>query len=35
MVTRDTPWPDGTPGWVDLGTGDIQKAIGFYSSQFG
>jgi uncharacterized protein len=35
MVTRDTPWPDGTPCWVDLGTGDIQKAVSFYSSQFG
>jgi predicted enzyme related to lactoylglutathione lyase len=35
MVTRDTPWPDGTPCWVDLGAGDIAKAIGFYSSQFG
>ena len=35
MVTRDTPWPDGTPCWVDLGTNDIPKAISFYSSQFG
>jgi predicted enzyme related to lactoylglutathione lyase len=35
MVTRDTPWPDGTPCWVDLGTGDIGQAISFYSSQFG
>jgi uncharacterized protein len=35
MVTRDTPWPDGTPCWVDLGTSDIPKAISFYSSQFG
>jgi len=35
MVTRDTPWPDGTPCWIDLGTGDIPKAISFYSSQFG
>jgi predicted enzyme related to lactoylglutathione lyase len=35
MVTRDTPWPDGTPCWVDLGTGDIKQAIGFYSAQFG
>jgi hypothetical protein len=35
MVTRDTPWPDGTPCWVDLGTKDIQKAISFYASQFG
>ncbi len=35
MVTRDTPWPDGTPCWVDLGTNDIPKAIAFYSRQFG
>ena len=35
MVTRDTPWPDGTPCWVDLGAGDIPKAVSFYSSQFG
>ncbi len=35
MVTRDTPWPDGTPCWVDLGTSDIPRAIGFYSAQFG
>ena len=35
MVTRDTPWPDGTPCWVDLGAGDIPKAISFYSGQFG
>jgi hypothetical protein len=35
MVTRDTPWPDGTPCWVDLGTNDIPKAISFYASQFG
>jgi predicted enzyme related to lactoylglutathione lyase len=35
MVTRDTPWPDGTPCWVDLGTPDIPKAISFYSRQFG
>jgi predicted enzyme related to lactoylglutathione lyase len=35
LVTRDTPWPDGTPCWVDLSTADIPKAISFYSSQFG
>ena len=35
MVTRDTPWPDGTPSWVDLGTNDIPKAMAFYSRQFG
>ena len=35
MVVRDTPWPDGTPCWVDLGASDIPKAISFYSAQFG
>ena len=35
MVTRDTPWPDGTPCWVDLGTSDISQSNGFYASVFG
>jgi predicted enzyme related to lactoylglutathione lyase len=35
LVTRDTPWPDGTPCWVDLGTNDIPKANAFYASVFG
>jgi uncharacterized protein len=35
VVTRDTPWPPGTPCWVDLGVGDIAKAIAFYTAQFG
>ena len=35
MVTRDTPWPAGTPCWVDLGVSDIAKAIAFYGAQFG
>ena len=35
MVTRDTPWPEGTPCWVDLGVSDIGKAITFYSGLFG
>ncbi len=35
MVTRDTPWPEGTPCWIDLGVTDIPKAIGFYSGLFG
>ena len=26
MVQRDTPWPDGTPCWVDLGTDDVARA---------
>jgi uncharacterized protein len=35
LVTRDTPWPDGTPCWVDLNTADIPAAIRFYSGTFG
>lgn len=35
MVTRDTPWPDGTPCWTDLGTPDIPRAIRFYTSLLG
>ena len=35
MVTRDTPWPDGTPCWVDLGTSDISQSNRFYTSLFG
>ena len=35
MVTRDIPWPDGTPCWVDLGAPDIDKAISFYTAEFG
>lgn len=35
MVNRDTAWPEGTPCWVDLGVADIDKAISFYSAQFG
>ncbi len=35
MVTRDTPWPPGTPCWVDLGVADIPKAMAFYGGLFG
>ncbi|MGO8956817.1 MAG: VOC family protein [Streptosporangiaceae bacterium] len=35
MVTRTTPWPTGTPCWVDLGVSDIPKAIAFYGGLFG
>ena len=34
MSTRDTPWPDGTPCWADLGAPDIAKAREFYSDVF-
>jgi predicted enzyme related to lactoylglutathione lyase len=34
MTTRDTPWPDGTPCWADLGALDVAKAREFYSDIF-
>jgi predicted enzyme related to lactoylglutathione lyase len=34
MATRDTPWPDGTPCWTDLGAPDVAKAGEFYSDVF-
>jgi predicted enzyme related to lactoylglutathione lyase len=34
MTTRDTPWPDGTPCWADLGAPDMAKATAFYSHAF-
>jgi uncharacterized protein len=35
MVQRDTPWPAGTPCWVDLQTEDVAKATAFYEQLFG
>jgi uncharacterized protein len=35
MVIRDTPWPAGTPCWIDLGVTDIPKALDFYRALFG
>ncbi len=35
MPTRDTPWPTGTPCWVDLSVPDLPKAVEFYSSVLG
>jgi uncharacterized protein len=35
MVTRATPWPAGTPCWIDLGVTDIPKALDFYRALFG
>jgi predicted enzyme related to lactoylglutathione lyase len=34
MVTRNSPWPAGTPCWVELTT-DLDRAIPFYSALFG
>lgn len=35
MVQRDTPWPPGTPCWVDLSVDDPGQAKAFYSTLFG
>jgi uncharacterized protein len=35
MVQRDTPWPAGTPCWVDLSVDDVARAATFYSELFG
>ncbi|WP_375477406.1 VOC family protein [uncultured Jatrophihabitans sp.] len=35
MPTRDTPWPTGTPSWVDLTTSDPAAARDFYAGLFG
>jgi predicted enzyme related to lactoylglutathione lyase len=34
MVTRDTPWPAGTPCWVDVSVDDVAKAVEFYHALF-
>jgi len=35
MVTRDTPWPEGTPCWVDLAVDNIDQSVTFYRALFG
>jgi uncharacterized protein len=35
MVRRDTPWPAGTPCWIDLAVDDIDRARMFYGGLFG
>jgi predicted enzyme related to lactoylglutathione lyase len=35
MPTRNTPWPNGTPCWVDLSSPDTDAARAFYSSFLG
>ncbi len=35
MPTRDTPWPNGTPCWVDYGAADLDAAKSFYASVLG
>lgn len=34
MTFRDTPWPDGTPCWVDLLIPDPRMAMDFYGALF-
>jgi uncharacterized protein len=35
MPTRDTPWPDGTPCWIDYGARDVDAAENFYGRLLG
>lgn len=35
MATRDEPWPQGTPSWVDLMVDDAEAAARFYGDLFG
>lgn len=35
MPTRDTPWPAGTPCWVDLSVPDLAAATAFYGPVLG
>ncbi|MEV0355898.1 VOC family protein [Nocardia sp. NPDC050697] len=35
MPDRDTPWPPGTPCWVDCQVDDTQQAAAFYGALFG
>jgi predicted enzyme related to lactoylglutathione lyase len=35
MPTRTTPWPNGTPCWVDYGAADLEAAKNFYATLFG
>lgn len=35
MPTRDTPWPTGTPNWVDCSFDDLHRAGTFYAKLFG
>jgi predicted enzyme related to lactoylglutathione lyase len=35
MPTRDTPWPNGTPCWIDYGAADLDAAKAFYADVLG
>ncbi|SFK90649.1 VOC family protein [Geodermatophilus ruber] len=35
MPTRNTPWPDGTPCWIDYGASDLDATRSFYGRLLG
>ncbi|MGQ0574433.1 MAG: VOC family protein [Pseudonocardia sp.] len=35
MPTRNEPWPNGTPCWVDLSVPDVPAAVAFYGAVLG
>lgn len=35
MPTRKSPWPNGTPCWIDYGASDVEAAKDFYGRLFG
>jgi predicted enzyme related to lactoylglutathione lyase len=35
VSTRDEPWPQGTPNWVDLASPDVRTTADFYQALFG
>jgi predicted enzyme related to lactoylglutathione lyase len=35
MVIRSSPWPAGTPCWVDVAVSDVARAADFYAGLFG
>lgn len=35
MTTRNSPWPEGVPCWVDVGVDDMDKARRFYGALLG
>ena len=35
MPTRDTPWPDGTPCWIDSASPTSTRRASFYSALLG
>lgn len=35
MSTRETPWPAGTPNWVDISVPDVDAATAFYGPVLG